>query len=136
LGWVLPIDPAVRGIHMGDISELGNIVAGAFEHQAQAGDGEYLPLVGDFVSFKDIIDTLNRQGHIFSFKQVPKEVFAASFPRGGAEAAEMFSYFQAPTYLGSNSDDRIALATKIAGGKATKFSTWAQVNFPSSSATR
>jgi uncharacterized protein YbjT (DUF2867 family) len=28
LGWALPIDPAVRSIHMGDINELGNIVAG------------------------------------------------------------------------------------------------------------
>ena len=88
------------------------------------------------MSFNEIIDTLNRQGHKFSFKRVPKEVFAASFPRGGAEAAETFRYFQAHTYLGSNSDDRIALANKIAGGKATKLSTWARVNLPSSSATR
>ena len=60
----------------------------------------------------------------------------ASFPRGGAEAAETFSYFQAHTYLGSDSHDQIALANKIAGGKATSFSTWAGVNFPISSATR
>lgn len=30
LGWVIPIDPTVRGIHMGDIREIGDIVAGAF----------------------------------------------------------------------------------------------------------
>ncbi len=94
-----------------------------------AGNGEYLPLVGDFMSFNEIVDTLNRQGHKFSFKQVPAEVFAALFP-GGAEQAEMCSYFQAHTYLGSDSYDRIALANKIAGGQPTKFSTWAQVNFP------
>jgi len=29
LGWALPLDPNVRCIHMGDIRELGNIVAGA-----------------------------------------------------------------------------------------------------------
>src|ERR1700686_4228351 len=29
-GWALPIDPTVRGIHMGDITEIGSIVAGAF----------------------------------------------------------------------------------------------------------
>src|SRR6201993_2427580 len=56
-GWALPIDPAVRGIHMGDITELGNIVAGAFARPDQAGHGEYLPLVGDFMSFNEIIDT-------------------------------------------------------------------------------
>jgi hypothetical protein len=31
---------------MGDITELGNIVVGAFAHPQEAGNGEYLPLVG------------------------------------------------------------------------------------------
>ena len=129
LGWSLPIDPDVRGIHMGDINELGNIVAGAFAHPDLAGHGEYLPLVGDFMSFNDIIDTLNRQGHTFSFKRVPKEVFAASFP-GGPEVAATFEYFQAHTYLGSDSRDRIALANSVADERPTKLSTWARVNMP------
>ena len=129
LGWALPLDPNVRCIHMGDIRELGSIVAGAFAHPDQAGKGEYLPLVGDFMSFNEIIDTLNRQGHKFSFKQVPKEVFAALFP-GAAEIAEMIGYFQAHTYLGSESGDRIAFANKIAGRQPTEFSAWARVNVP------
>jgi uncharacterized protein YbjT (DUF2867 family) len=128
-GWALPLDPDVRCIHMGDITELGNIVAGAFAHPDQAGNGEYLPLVGDFMSFNEIVDTLNRQGHKFSYKQISKEVFAPLFP-GGAEVAAMFSYWQAHTYLGSDSSDRIALANKIAGRQPTKFATWARVNFP------
>jgi uncharacterized protein YbjT (DUF2867 family) len=102
LGWALPIDPAVRCIHMGDIGDLGAIVAGAFAHPDQAGNGESLPLVGDFMSFRDIVDTLNRQGHKFSFKQVPKDTYTALFP-GAAEVAETFRYFQAHTYLGSDS---------------------------------
>jgi uncharacterized protein YbjT (DUF2867 family) len=129
LGWALPLDPDVRCIHMGDISELGNIVAGAFAHPDQAGNGEYLPLVGDFMSFNEIVGTLNRQGHTLSYKQVPKEVFAAAFP-GAPEVAETFRYFQAHTYLGSDSSDRIALANKIAARRPTKFSSWAKVNFP------
>jgi uncharacterized protein YbjT (DUF2867 family) len=129
LGWALPIDPAVRGIHMGDITELGAIVAGAFAHPEEAGNGEYLPLVGDFMSFNEIVDTLNRQGHEFSFKQVPTEIFATLFP-GAAEIAAMFAWFQAHTYLGSDMRDRIALANKIAGRQPTKFSTWARANFP------
>jgi len=129
VGWALPLDPDVRCIHMGDIRELGNIVAGAFAHPDQAGNGEHLPLVGDFMSFNEIIDTLNRQGNKFSFKQVSKEVFATLFP-GAAEVAATFSYFQAHTYLGSNSYDEIALANKIAGRQASKFATWARVNFP------
>jgi uncharacterized protein YbjT (DUF2867 family) len=130
-GWTLPLDPAVRSIHMGDITELGAVVAGAFAHPDQAGHGEYLPLVGDFLKFNEIIDALNQQGHNFSFHQVPKEVFAGFFP-GAAEIAEMFAYFQAHTYLGSDSRDQIALANKVAGRQATKFSAWAQVNFPAS----
>ncbi len=129
VGWALLLDPDVRCIHMGDITELGEIVAGAFAHPDEAGNGEYLPLVGDFMSFNEIVDTLNRQGHKFSFKQVPKEVFAALFP-GAAELAEMFSYFQSYTYLGSDSYDRIALANKIAGRQPSKLSTWARANFP------
>ena len=129
LGWALPLDPDVRRIHMGDISELGKLVAGAFAHPDQAGNGEYLPLVGDFMSFNEIVGTLNRQGHNFSVNQVPKEVFATLFP-GAAEVAETFSYFQAHTYLGTASHDRIALANKIAGGQPSRFSTWARVNVP------
>ena len=129
MGWALPLDPDVRCLHMGDIRELGDIVAGAFAHPDEAGNGEYLPLVGDLMSFNEILETLNRQGHEFSFKQVPKELFATLFP-GAAEIGEMFSYFQGHTYLGSDSTDRIALANKIAGRQPTKFSTWARVNVP------
>jgi uncharacterized protein YbjT (DUF2867 family) len=129
LGWTLPLDPTVRSIHMGNITELGDIVAGAFAHPDQAGHGEYLPLVGDFLSFNEVVGTLNRQGHNFSFNQVPTEVFAGLFP-GAAEIAAMLGYFQAHTYLGSDSRDKIALANKIAGRQPTKFSPWAQANFP------
>ena len=129
LGWAIPADPGVRCIHMGDITELGNIVAGAFAHPGQAGNGEYLPLVGDFMSFNEIVETLNRQGHKLSVKQVPKELFATFFP-GAGEIAQMFSYFHAHTYLGSDASDRIALANKIAGRQPTRFSAWARLNLP------
>jgi uncharacterized protein YbjT (DUF2867 family) len=129
VGWALPLDPDVRCIHMGDVRELGNIVAGAFARPGEAGNGEYLPLVGDFMSFNEIVEALNRQGHHFSYKQVPKENFAAAFP-GATEIAEMFSYWEVHTYLGSDSHDRIALANKIAGRQPTNFSAWARVNFP------
>lgn len=129
MGWALPLDPSVRCIHMGDIRELGAIVAGAFAHPDQAGHGEYLPLVGDFMSFDEIVDVLNREGHNFSFTQVPADVFATFFP-GAAEIAAMLKYFEAHTYLGSDSSDQIALASKVAGREPTRFSTWARENFP------
>src|SRR6266581_4836451 len=129
MGWALSLDPTLRVIHMGDINELGNIVAGAFAHPDEAGNGQYLPLVGDFMSFNEIVETLNRQGHNLSYKQVPKESFAGSFP-GATEIAETFSYWEAHTYLGSDSSDQIALANKVAGREPTRFSTWAGENFP------
>jgi hypothetical protein len=81
------------------------------------------------MSFNEIVETLNRQGHNFSYKQVPKESFAGSFP-GATEIAEMFGYWAAHTYLGSDSSDQIALANKIAGRQPTSFAKWARVNIP------
>ena len=133
-GWALPLDPERRVIHMGDITELGRIVAGAFAQPELAGHGEHLPLVGDFLSFNEIVDTLNRQGMKLSFKQVPREVFAGWFP--GAEGiVAMFAYFEAHTYLGSDSRDAIALANKVAGQQPTNFSAWAKANFALPAAT-
>jgi hypothetical protein len=128
VGWALPLDPEKRVIHMGDITELGHIVVGAFAQPELAGRGEHLPMVGDFLSFNEVIDTLNRQGHKFSFKQVPQELFAGWFP-GAKDIAEMLAYFEAHTYLGAESRDAIALANKVAGRHPTKFAAWAGANY-------
>jgi uncharacterized protein YbjT (DUF2867 family) len=133
LGWALPLDPERRVLHMGDITELGRIVAGAFAQPQLAGRGEHLPLVGDFQSFNEVLATLNRQGHKFSFKQVPREVFAGWFP-GAADIAAMLAYFETHTYLGSDSSEAIALANKVAGFQPTKFAAWAKTNFAVSAA--
>ena len=135
LGWALPIDPDKRVIHMGDINELGRIVAGAFTNPGEAGHGRHLPLVGDFMSFNDIIATLNARGDNFSFTRVPSKTFATFFP-GAAEVAAMLEYFQAHTYLGSASRDQIALANKIAGAQPTRLSVWVQENFSATSSPR
>jgi hypothetical protein len=113
---------------MGDITELGRIVAGAFAQPELAGLGEHLPLVGDFLSFNEIIAALNRQGNALSFTQVPREVFAGWFP-GAEDIAAMLAYFETHTYLGSDSHEAIALANKVAGQQPTKFAAWAKANF-------
>jgi uncharacterized protein YbjT (DUF2867 family) len=128
VGWALPLDPERRVIHMGDITELGHIVVGAFAQPELAGNGEHLPLVGDFLSFSEVIATLNRLGHTFSFKQVPQELFAGWFP-GAKEVGEMLAYFEAHTYLGADLRDAIALANKVAGRQPTKLAVWARANF-------
>jgi uncharacterized protein YbjT (DUF2867 family) len=129
LGWTLPIDPTVRCFHMGDINELGDIVAGAFARADKAGDGAYLPLVGDFLRFNDMLDALRQQGHQLSFTQVPLDVYANFFP--GAEAlGETLAYYEDYTYLGPNvSAEQIALAKEVAGKDPTTFADWAQDNF-------
>ncbi|KTS14548.1 nucleoside-diphosphate sugar epimerase [Pantoea dispersa] len=128
-GWVLPINPDVRCIHMGDINELGKIVVGAFAHPDNAGKGAYLPLVGDFLSFREIVGTLNQLGHPVTFKQVPREVYAGFFP--GAEAlADTLAYYEKYTYLGPGSHEAaIAQADKIAEFQPATFKSWARDHF-------
>lgn len=126
LGWTLPIDPAVRCLHMGDIGELGDLVAGAFAHPEETGDGAYLPLVGDFMSFNDLVDTFNGLGLKVTFTQVPREAYAGFFP--GADAlGETLAYYQTYTYLGPGSHDAgITLANRVAGKTPTPFAVWAR----------
>ncbi|MGO4312690.1 NmrA/HSCARG family protein [Pseudomonas sp. KB_15] len=128
IGWAIPLDPQQRVIHMGDITELGHVVTGAFAQPGLAGNGEYLPMVGDFLSFNEVITELNRLGHHFSFKHVPQEIFAGWFP-GAQEIAQMLAYFEAHTYLGADSREAIALANRVAGRQPTKFAAWARANF-------
>jgi uncharacterized protein YbjT (DUF2867 family) len=128
IGWAIPLDPQQRVIHMGDITELGHVVAGAFAQPELAGNGDYLPMVGDFLSFNEVITELNRLGHHFSFKHVPHELFAGWFP-GAGEIAEMLAYFEAHTYLGADSREAIALANRVSGRQPTKFAAWARANF-------
>jgi hypothetical protein len=92
-----------------------------------------LPLVGDFLSFNEVIDILNRQGNAFSFKRVPREAFAKFFP-GAEDIASMLAYFEAYTYLGSESRDEIALANKVAGQVPTRFAAWARNNIATQTA--
>ena len=76
----------------------------------------------------EIISTLNQQGNTLSFKQVPREVFAGWFPHADGIAA-MLAYFEAHTYLGTDSRDAIALANKVSGQQPTPFAAWAQTRF-------
>jgi len=108
-------------------------VAGAFAQPELTGRGEHLPLVGDFLSFNEVLATLNELGHSFSYKRVPRDVFADWFP-GAKEVGAMLAYFEAHTYLGVDSRDALALASKVAGRVPTKFAVWARSNFAVASA--
>jgi uncharacterized protein YbjT (DUF2867 family) len=127
-GWVLPIARDSKSIHMADINELGDAVAGAFTNPDVAGQGQYLPVVGDLLSFDEIVATLEQQGKHYSYQEVPAELFANFFP-GAGELAEMFSYFQAHSYLGGGFGEQdILLEQKVAGRAPTRFADWAARN--------
>ena len=126
-GWMMPIDPTVRCIHMGDISQLGLLVAGALANPAKAGSGQTLSLAGDFVSFNDVAGVFNTLGRKVSVRQIPKEVYAASFP-GAAEMGSMLAYFEEYTYLGPDSANKIALAKAVTTQPFTTLQQWAKAN--------
>jgi uncharacterized protein YbjT (DUF2867 family) len=127
--WTLPLDPSARCIHIGDISDLGKIVAGAFERPEQVGRGQHLSLASALVSFDEIVSTLRSQGHNVSFRQVPGEVFAGFFP-GAEEMVAMCQYWQKYTYFGPHAEEKVALARSVATAPFTDFASWARQHMP------
>ncbi|MBL7765520.1 MAG: NmrA/HSCARG family protein [Chitinophagaceae bacterium] len=125
LGWTLPIDPAKKAIHMSDINDLGKVVTGAFLNPEKVGKGSYLSLATTLSSFNDIIETFKAQGKVYSFNQVPVEVFS-SFFEGAGEIAQMLAYFEAHTYMGPDSDSSIKLAKEISTEPYTSLHEWIQ----------
>ncbi len=121
-GWTLPLNPDSRSIHMGDINEFGGIVAGAFARPEVAGNGQYLPLVGDFMSFAEIIETLRQLGHEFTFNRAPPGVFPA-------EVEATFDYFEAHTYMGTLTAADVELANVVSEKQPTKLLPWAREHF-------
>lgn len=122
-GWTLPIDPAQKVIHMGDINDLGKVVAGAFVNPEKTGNGSYLSLAPELNSFNDIIAAYKAQGMDYSFTRVPGELFSTFF-EGAREIAEMLAYFEAHTYMGPGSQTQIQLAKETATGDFTSFPDW------------
>jgi uncharacterized protein YbjT (DUF2867 family) len=129
LGWALPLPADARVVHAGSIQDLGGVVAGAFDNPDLVGDGAYLSSAAALMSFGDMVDTLNAQGHAVAAVQVPAEVFATFFP-GAEEMAQMMGYWQRYTYLGPGGDEAIALARRVSTTTSTDFTTWAAQNMP------
>jgi uncharacterized protein YbjT (DUF2867 family) len=127
IGWTLPIDPAVKGIHMSDINDLGKVVAGAFLNADKVGNGSYLSLATEFNSYNDILDAFKSNGKEYSFKQVPVEVFSSFFD-GAGEIAQMLAYFEAHTYMGPNVEAQIQLAKEIATDNFISLNEWINQN--------
>jgi uncharacterized protein YbjT (DUF2867 family) len=126
-GWILPIDPTKKVIHMSDINDLGKVVAGVFLDPEKAGNGNYLSLVTELNSFNDIVKAFKENGKDYSFTQIPKEIFS-SFFEGANEIAEMLAYFEKHTYMGPNSQTQIDLAKEVAIAEFTSLEEWIKQN--------
>ena len=122
-GWVFPFDPTKKIIHMADINDLGNVVAGAFLNPDKVGNGAYLSVAAGLYSFNDIISTYKEHGKEYTFTQVPADTYATFF-EGAREFAQMLLYFERYTYMGPNSDSRIAAAKEVAVQPLTSLSDW------------
>lgn len=123
IGWTLPIDPVKRVIHMSDINDLGNVVAGAFLQPEAVGNGDYLSLATELNSINDILASFKASGKEYSFTRVPGEVFSTFF-EGANELTEMFGYFEKYTYMGPDSKTRIDLAKQTAKVEFVSFDEW------------
>lgn len=126
-GWAVPIDPAARVIHAGDVTEVGRAVAAAFSAGDALPNGSYLAVCGGTYSFNDIASTLNAIGHDLQVLQVPPDVYDGFFP-GAHELREMFQYFVEHTYFGPDHAKHIAAANALVPGGFTSFADWARVN--------
>ena len=128
-GWALPLPADARVVHAGSIRDLGGVVAGAFENPAIVGDDAYLSSAAGLMSFGDIVETLNAQGHLVAAIEVPADIFATFFP-GAEEMAQMMAYWQRYTSLGPGRDEAIALARRVSTTDSTDFATWAAQKMP------
>lgn len=128
-GWAMPLPRDARVVHMGSVADLGGVVAGAFENPELVGAGAYLSSAAALMSFGDVVDTLNSQGHDLAYLQVPADVFVTFFP-GAEEMAQMMGYWQDHTYLGPGGEEAIALARRVSTAPTTDFATWASAHMP------
>ena len=120
--WMMPASASGGGMHMGDIEEFGNLVARMFDNPEKAGDGSYLSLAGDLLSWDDITSTLQAQDHNIGFVEATEDPY---FIR------DMFSYMETYTYLGPDADAKIADAKTVTTKPFTDFATWTAKNKPS-----
>ena len=126
-GFAVPMDPSARVMHGGDVKDVGRAVAAAFSAGDSLPTGSYLAVCGGLYSWKDLVSTLNAQGHDVQVQQVPADVYDTFFP-GAPEVRETFQYFEQCFYFGPERESRIAAARAVYPAGFTTFSDWAKLN--------
>jgi uncharacterized protein YbjT (DUF2867 family) len=120
-GWTVPMNPAARVIHAGDVNDVGRAVAAAFSAKDELADGSYLAVCGGWYSWNDFASTLNEHGHVLEVLQIRPE----DYP-GAREISETFEYFEACTYFGRDAEKNIRAANALVPGGFTRFEDWAR----------
>jgi uncharacterized protein YbjT (DUF2867 family) len=133
-GWAVPMDPAARVMHAGDVNDVGRAVAAAFAAGEKLPNGSYLAVCGGVYSWNDFVSTLNAQGDDVQVQKVPAEVYDTFFP-GAPELRETFQYFEQCTYFGPERESRIAAAKALCPDGFIGFSDWATRNLAPTKAT-
>ncbi len=126
-GWTFPIDPAKKTIHIGDINDLGKVVTGALLQPEKSGNGSVLSFATQLSSFNEILEAYKNNGKVYSFTQVPAEVFSTFF-EGASLYAAMFGYIDKYSFMGPNSEAQIALAKEVASDSFVSLTEWIKIN--------
>jgi len=126
-GWAVPMDPALRVIHGGDVTEVGRTVAAAFGAGDELPNGSVLAVAGGRYSWNDFAKTLNALGHYLKAVQVPADVYDRFYP-GAHEVREMFQYWAEHTYFGPQHEAHIRAANALVPGGFTPFADWARAH--------
>jgi uncharacterized protein YbjT (DUF2867 family) len=133
-GWTVPMDPAARVIHSGDVNDVGRAVSAAFAAGENLRNGSYLAVCGGVYSWNDFVGTLDAQGHDLQVQKVPADVFDTFFP-GAPEVREMFQYFEQCSYFGPERESRIAAANALFPAGFVGFADWAKLHWAPAKAT-
>ena len=128
-GWTVPMDPAARVIHAGDVNDVGRAVAAAFAAGDTLRNGSYLAVCGGVYSWNDFASTLNAQGHDVQVQTVPADVYDTFFS-GATEVRETYQYFEQCFYFGPERESRIAAAKALCPDGFIGFSDWAKLHVP------
>lgn len=126
-GWTLPIDPTKKVIHMSDIDDLGKVVVGAFLSPEKVGQGSYLALATELNSFNDVLEKYKANGKVYSFTQVPGDLFSTFF-EGAKEISEMMAYFENFSYMGPDSEINIQQANAVTTESFKSLDEWIKQN--------
>ena len=122
-GWAVPMDPAARVIHAGDVTEVGRAVAAAFTSGDKLPNGSYLDVCGGTYSWDDFAATLNGLGHEIRVVQVPADAY-----EGAHELREWYQYCEQYTHFGPECEKRIAAANALVPAGFTGFADWAKIH--------